>query len=142
MSESIGSIYPTQMPGLEEAADIQAALKLYHYGTTTEILNESQIVPNSVVGHIKALDTRLDSIELTGIGSEYAATAPTEPEDGFIWVSSAATAYNVSGAVASYQNSAPTEGLVDGLLWVDKNSSPLAMYVYDLDTATWKEIGA
>lgn len=142
MSESIGNIYPTQMPGLEEAADIQAALKLYHYGTTTEILDESQIVPNSVVGHIKALDTRLDAIELTGIGSEYASTAPTDPEDGFIWVSSAATISNISGAVSIYQNDAPTTGLVDGLLWIDKNSSPLTMYVYDLATTTWKEVGA
>jgi hypothetical protein len=46
------------------------------------------------------------------------------------------------GTVAAYQNDAPTTGLVDGLLWVDKNSSPLKMYVYNATDSQWKEIGA
>jgi hypothetical protein len=93
-SENIGSIYPTQIPGYDDAADIQAALKLYHYGnsvvpTIDEIgTSPGQIVANSVVGHIKALDTRLDVVESTGIGSDYSSTEPTSPEDGFIWVDS------------------------------------------------------
>jgi hypothetical protein len=45
-------------------------------------------------------------------------------------------------SVAAYQNDAPSVGLVDGLLWVDKNSSPLKMYVYDAEDEEWKEIGA
>jgi hypothetical protein len=142
-SEDIGTIYKTQIPGYEDAADIQAALKLYHYGTTTVPTLESQILANSVVGHIKALDTRLDSVETTGIGSDYGSTKPSSPEDGFIWVDSASVAPAITlTSTAIYQNSAPTTGLVDGLLWVDKNSSPLTMYVYDLGTTTWKEIGA
>jgi hypothetical protein len=87
-SESIGSVYPTQIPGYDDAADIQAALKLYHYGSSTVPANEGALVANSVAGHIKALDTRLDSVESTGIGSDYSATEPTSPEDGFIWVDS------------------------------------------------------
>jgi len=87
-SEDIGTIYKTQIPGYEDAADIQAALKLYHYGTATPITNESQIIANSVVGHIKALDTRIDVVENTGIGSDYASTRPAEPQNGFIWVDS------------------------------------------------------
>jgi hypothetical protein len=142
-SEDIGTIYKTQIPGYEDAADIQAALKLYHYGTTTAITQESEIIANSVVGHIKALDTRLDAVEATGIGSDYGSTKPSSPEDGFIWVDSASVAPAVTlTSTAIYQNSAPTTGLVDGLLWVDKNSSPLTMYVYDLATTTWKAIGA
>jgi hypothetical protein len=140
-SEDIGTIYKTQIPGYEDAADIQAALKLYHYGTATPITNESQIIANSVVGHIKALDTRIDLVENTGIGQEYASTRPEEPQNGFIWVDSTSVAPAVT-STAIYQNSAPTTGLVDGLLWVDKDSSPLTMYVYDLGTTTWKEIGA
>jgi len=87
-SEDIGTIYKTQIPGYEDAADIQAALKLYHYGTATPISQESQIVANSVVGHIKALDTRIDAVESTGIGSDYGSTKPSSPQDGFIWVDS------------------------------------------------------
>lgn len=142
-SEDIGTIYKTQIPGYEDSADIQAALKLYHYGTTTPLTNESQIIANSVVGHIKALDTRIDAIETTGIGSDYGSTKPTSPEDGFIWVDSGSIAPAVSAtSTAVYQNSAPTTGLVDGLLWVDKDSSPLTMYVYDAADEEWKEIGA
>jgi hypothetical protein len=141
MSEDIGTIYKTQIPGYEESADIQAALKLYHYGTETVPTLESQIIANSVAGHIKALDTRLDAVETTGFGSIYSATEPTSAANGFIWVDSTTSVGNLSGTVASYQNSAPTTGLVDGLLWVDKNSSPLTMYVYDLATTTWKAIG-
>lgn len=142
MSEDIGTIYKTQIPGYEESADIQAALKLYHYGTETVPTQESEIVANSVVGHIKALDTRIDSLEVGGVGSIYSATEPTTGlSNGFIWVDSTTSAGNLSGTVASYQNDAPSTGLVDGLLWVDKNSSPLTMYVYDLATTTWKAIG-
>lgn len=141
-SEDIGTIYKTQIPGYEDSADIQAALKLYHYGTTTPITTEGEIVANSVVGHIKALDTRIDSIESVGVGSIYSNTEPASPENGFIWVDSNTSVGNLSGTVVSYQNDAPGTGLVDGLLWVDKNSSPLKMYVYDLDTTSWKEIGA
>jgi hypothetical protein len=30
--ESIGTLVPTKIPGLSDPADIQAALRLYHYG--------------------------------------------------------------------------------------------------------------
>ena len=32
MAESIGNLYPTQIPSLSETADIQEAFRLYHYG--------------------------------------------------------------------------------------------------------------
>ncbi len=88
-SENIGSLYPTKMPGYDDAADIQAALRLYHYGSDSyepDNTNESQIPPNSIAGYLKALDTRVDAVESTGIGSEYSATEPTSPANGFIWV--------------------------------------------------------
>jgi len=87
-SEDIGLIYSTQIPGYEDSADIQAALKLYHYGTLTPVTTEAQIVQNSIVGHIKAVDTRVDAIEAIGVGSEYTATEPVDPPEGFIWVKS------------------------------------------------------
>lgn len=90
-SESIGSVYPTQIPGYDDAADIQAALKLYHYGSTTVPANEGALVANSVAGHLKSLDTRLDSVELTGVGSEFSSSEPDSPADGFIWVDSEST---------------------------------------------------
>jgi hypothetical protein len=35
----------------------------------------------------------------------------------------------------------PTGIIPDGALWVDKNSSPLTMYVYDSTLGFWREIG-
>jgi len=139
-SENIGSVYPTKIPGYEDAADIQAALKLYHYGTSSEITTESQIIPNSVVGHIKALDTRIDTIEADGLGSAVLASMPTGIDNGYIWVdSSTSLTTDVQYATASYQTSQPTNPTT-GALWVDSDSSPLKMYVWS--GSEWKEIGA
>jgi len=35
MAEQIGELYPTQVPSLSDVADIQEALRLYHYGAPT-----------------------------------------------------------------------------------------------------------
>lgn len=142
MSEDIGTIYPTQIPGLEEPADIQAALKLYHYGSATVPSTTAGVEPESIAGHLLSLREDVTALETTGVGSAYTATEPTSPVNGFIWVDADASFGSISGTVAAYQNDAPTSNLADGLLWVDKNSSPLKMYVYDLGTTTWKEIGA
>lgn len=138
MSENIGSIYPTKVPGYEEPADIQAALKLYHYGTTDNIVTESDIVPNSVVGHIKALDTRLDSVETLGLGSSYQSAEPTSIADGFIWMDSDDTLGTIPGLLAAYQTTAPATPVL-GTLWVDStNESALSLKVYN--GITWKVI--
>ena len=139
-SENIGSVYPTKIPGYEDAADIQAALKLYHYGTLTEVANESQIIPNSVVGHIKALDTRIDNIEADGLGSAVLASMPTGIDNGYIWVdSTTAVTTNIQYAMASYQTSQPSNPST-GALWVDSDTTPLKMYVWS--GSAWREIGA
>lgn len=139
-AENIGTIYPTKIPGLEDPADIQAALKLYHYGTSNTITTESEIIANSVVGHIKALDTRVDAIESDGLGSAVLASMPTTVDNGYIWVdSSTSPTSEAQYATASYQTSAPSSPTT-GTLWVDSDSSPLAMYVWS--GTAWREIGA
>ncbi len=60
MTESIGTTRPTLIPSLSEVADIQAALRLYHYGTATEGVVE----PQSIAGYINDLYT-----QIAGIGS-------------------------------------------------------------------------
>jgi hypothetical protein len=138
MSENIGSIYPTKIPGYEEPADIQAALKLYHYGTTNNISTEADIVANSVVGYIKALDTRLDAVETIGVGSTYQSTEPTTLADGLIWMDSDDTLGTIPGLIAAYQTSAPSAPVV-GTIWVDStNESALSLKVYN--GTTWKVI--
>jgi hypothetical protein len=139
-SENIGSVYPTKIPGLDEAADIQAAFKLYHYGTSATVSTEADIVPNSVVGHIKALDTRIDNIEADGLGSAVLASMPTGIDNGYIWVdSTTAVTTNIQYATASYQTSQPSNPST-GALWVDSDTTPLKMYVWS--GSAWREIGA
>ena len=61
-TENIGSKYNTQIPSLTENADIQTALKIYHYGQSTEPTN---LVADSVAGHLKNLeDTKVDIVPI------------------------------------------------------------------------------
>jgi hypothetical protein len=109
-SENIGSVYPTKIPGLEDPADIQAALRLYHYGTTNTISTEEDLIADSVAGHIKALDTRIDAIELDGIGSEISDTMPTGVDNGFIWVNSTGSAQSLSVPIWKLKGSGSLSG--------------------------------
>ncbi len=141
-SEDIGTVYKTQIPGYEDAADIQAALRLYHYGTTTVPANESELIPNSAAGHLKAIDTRIDYLEIDPARSSYSDTEPLTPHlvDGYIWVDSTTAVGNIpTYGQASYSATAPDTDLVIGALWVDSDSSPLKMYVWSGDE--WRVIG-
>lgn len=137
--------YNTTIPSLDDNANIQQALRMYHFGTPDGSIADDSGNPvrsESIAGYLGNLQQQISDFSF---GSTYASSEPVVTEDGYIWVDadSSAPVFN-SGvvAVAKYQNSAPTAGLVDGMLWVDKDSSPLKMYVYDAGLATWKEIGA
>lgn len=63
MPETIGgSVFPIKIPLYSDNADIQAAIKYYHYGSSTVPLTESAIDPSSIAGYLKAIDSRLDSL--------------------------------------------------------------------------------
>ena len=138
-------VYNTKVPGYDDAADIQAALKLFLYGSTSfdpAAVGAIDNLPNpSIARYIKVMQDEIAALEALGLGSSYGAE-PTDPTAGYVWMPSDPTLTPPLVQAAIYQNSAPVSNLVDGLLWVDKDSSPLAMYVYDLATTTWKEIGA
>lgn len=145
--ENIGSLYSTKMPGYDEAADIQAALRLYHYGSDEaeaySNTNPDNIDPLSIAGHLKSIEDDVATLNVRGIGSDFTPTEPTNVPDGFIWVDSdanLATDYSIPSV--EYQIDAPTTNLTNGMLWVSKGSSPLTMYVYDAEDEEWKEIGA
>jgi hypothetical protein len=146
MAENIGSVYPTKIPEYADDADIQEALKLYHYGSIVPPTNLASVEPNSVAGHLKSVNDKVTVLQGLGVGSDYSSTEPATPVNGFIWVNANSSANIVANtSVALLQNSAPTSGevnLVNGLLWVDKDSSPLKMYVYDTSVPGWREIGA
>jgi len=145
-SEDIGFLYPTKIPGYDDAADIQAALRLYHYGSATyDETNEteSSLEANSIAGNLRDIYAEIETLQDLGVGSVASSTEPSTPQDGFVWLDLDSSSVVATGAIAAYQNSAPTVNLVHGALWVDKDSSPLKMYVYDTSgTPGWREIGA
>lgn len=68
-SEQIGAIYPTQIPGYSDVADIQAAFRLYHYGSTeydTENTDVAQLEPDSIAHTLNDLQEQIDSIDPVG----------------------------------------------------------------------------
>lgn len=152
MSEPIkpnanATFYNTIIPSLTDDANIQEALRMYHYGTPDGSIPDDSGNPvrsESIVSYLRNLQAQITAFN---IGSGYSSTEPVEPEDGYVWVDadSAAPIFGSPPAtipsVAKYQNSAPTTSLVDGMLWVDKDANPLKIYVYDAGTSTWKVIG-
>lgn len=144
-SEDIGSLFNTKMPGYDDPADIQDALKLYHYGSTSydeTNTNPANLLNPSLAYHLQQLANRSTALENQGVGSDYLTETEVEAmtgiPDGFVWVD-----VNSSGngaptyAAAVYTNEAPTTGLVDGIIWVDKNASPQRAYIYDAGSSSW-----
>lgn len=131
-------LFNTKIPALSDAADIQAALRLYHYGEYD--FDPGSPADPSIANHLKNLSDRITGQEELGTGSEYSATQPTDPIEGFVWVDSNSTPVTVEFvSTASYQTNAPTLDLTQGMLWVDSDSSPVTMYVYS--GTEWIEIG-
>lgn len=58
------SPYNTKIPAYDENADIQTALRLYHYGEDTT--DPNPVVANSIVGHLSALESaKVDKVPTT-----------------------------------------------------------------------------
>jgi len=68
LAESIGSLYTTQIPSLSDSANIQAALRLYHYGDASYNINNTNpaLLPaNSIAGALSSLQTQITSVSGT-----------------------------------------------------------------------------
>ena len=79
-SESIGSIYPTQIPGYADNADIQAAFRLYHYGSTTyntANTNTANLETNFIASALNSLQTQITTLVSPREKAAISATAAT-----------------------------------------------------------------
>jgi len=130
--ESIGTIYETKIPGLTDAADIQAAFYAYHYGAYTSVATTAGIITPSIAQILRDIDADIASLEARpSSGGDATSSAPVAGDftpsgipDGFIWVDfDGAMTSSVIGATAVYNNDAPTSGLTAGLIWVDKDAT-------------------
>lgn len=135
------TFYNTTIPSLTDDANIQEALRMYHYGTADGSIPDDSgnpIQAESIAAYLGGLQTQIDAF---GIGSSYATTEPalTNDDNGFIWVdansTSLATTFGLPN-VAYYQATAPTTGLVEGILWVNSTSGALSYY----NGTSWVEV--
>jgi hypothetical protein len=114
MSENISSnnIYQTQIPSLTDAADIQDAFKLYHFGSSTEPASAS--VSDGIAGHLYDLDTLKAPIAgptFTGTLTAPTINASTALQIGGTAITSTAAELNILDGVTS---TAAELNLVDG----------------------------
>jgi len=68
-SETIGNLYPTEIPGYVDSADIQAAFRLYHYGSSSydiENTNTASLVNPSIAYTLNDLQTQIDGLDPEG----------------------------------------------------------------------------
>jgi hypothetical protein len=130
--ESIGPIYETKIPGLADAADIQAAFYAYHYGAYTSVATTAGIITPSMASILQGIEGDIVDLQnRPSSGGEVDATSPVagdftpaEIPDGFIWVDQdgAVTGLPIS-ATAVFTNSTPTTSLTTGTIWVDKDAT-------------------
>lgn len=148
-------VFNTIVPGYDDPADIQAALKLFLYGSTSynpdpahysgstlddRIAAAKAALPNpSIARYISIIEQEIAAIHALGIGSSY-GTEPSAPIAGQIWMSSADVSTVPPAAVAIYQSTAPTVGLYNGLLWVDGSGANPVLKVYQSSSSTWKVV--
>lgn len=123
--ESIGSLVPTKIPGYSDDADIQAALRIYHYGADPADfdINEtdpSQLPSPSIAKTISDIQSSITDIESTLLTTINATSFSAKGElltasaDNSLFVLSPGS----NGKVLS-ANSATTSGLE----WIDFPSS-------------------
>jgi hypothetical protein len=68
-SETIGTLYPTEIPGYADSADIQAAFRLYHYGSLEydiENSNTAELISPSVAYVLNNLQEQITNVDATG----------------------------------------------------------------------------
>lgn len=135
--------FNTQIPSYGDAADIVAALRLFLYGTTTPPATTAQILPESIAHYLQEIKDDIEIINTRGVGSAVTNNAPTTPIEGYVWMKKNSSASNsVVFPSAIFTNTPPASNTVtDGALWVDRDSVPLSMYIFDSLTNSWKPIG-
>jgi len=66
--EDIGTLFPTKIPGYTDAADIQAALRAYHYGSYTFDTAETdptQLINPSIAYTLNDLQDQIDNFDIS-----------------------------------------------------------------------------
>ena len=121
--EDIGSLVPTKIPGYADDADIQAALRTYHYGSDTFDINETDPAELPEASIAKAIINIQDDI--TDIQSTLSTTinATTFSAKGELLTSSANDTLSVLSPGANGKVLSTNSSTSSGLEWIDFPSS-------------------
>jgi hypothetical protein len=155
--ENIGNLVPTKIPALVDDANIQDALRAYHYGSydfDTAEDDPANLLNPSIAYTINDLQEQINdqvALELAArdissaqnsapIAADFTTFSNTIP-DGYIWVDKDAPApVGYLSATSIYTTTEPTTGLANGVLWLKKGSSPIELYVYNGDTSSFDQV--
>jgi hypothetical protein len=155
--ENIGNLVPTKIPALIDDANIQDALRAYHYGSydfDTAETDTAELLNPSIAYTINDLQEQIDdqvALELVArnissaqnsapVAANFTAFSATIP-NGYIWVDKdAAAPVGYLSATSIYTATEPSTGLANGVIWIKKGSSPLEMYVYNSDTSSFDQV--
>jgi hypothetical protein len=140
--ENIGALVPTKIPGYADAADIQAALRAYHYGSLTFDPTETdpeELLTPSIAKTIYDIQSDITTLEnRPSSGGDVDDDAPVAGDftpsgvpNGYIWVDSNGTiGGQPTSATAIFTNSSPTTSLTTGIIWVDKDAESIIANPY------------
>jgi hypothetical protein len=155
--ENIGNLVPTKIPALIDDANIQDALRAYHYGSydfDTAENDPAELLVPSMAHTINDLQEQIDdqvALELAArdissaqnsapVAANFSTFSATIP-NGYIWVDKDAPApVGYLSATSIYTATQPTTGLANGVIWIKKGSSPIEMYVYNGDTSSFDQV--
>ena len=134
--ENIGVLVPTKIPGLADAADIQEALRVYHYGGSgfEATAAQTSLPAEGIARRLLEISDDITALEnRPSSGGDVATSAPIAGDftpsgipNGYIWVDQDGTlGGGPTGATAVFTNSAPTTSITTGTIWVDKDSTTI-----------------
>jgi hypothetical protein len=139
-TESIGELVPTKIPGYADAADIQAAIRVYHYGTYDFDINETNpsnlVSPsiaytiNDIQNQITALDRIAPSV-LAAKGTLISASSASTPLGLAVGSNGKVLTAN-SGTATGLEWAAPEVTLSNAIIFSNKQINGLNNTLTDI----------
>jgi len=140
MTESIGAVYPTQVPALSDPADIQEALRVYHYGATTgsgageydpNNSNPDNLFSNSIAFYLNDLQD-----QVTNLGTVKDVTSVLWTDKGVLLSSSDVSTTEALTVGTDGQHLVANSATSTGLEWSNNLTSPVLFGTLSSETGT------
>lgn len=105
MTRNIGDLYTTVIPELDDNANIEEALTLYHYGSTAydvENTDKANLPNPSLARNLYVLETSITDVDERSPGTEISSSQPAASSvgSGYIWVNSSTRVAYISNGTA------------------------------------------